>query len=374
MIHDIGSRRILFTDDRYIYRTTAARRLHEPVRREAVYVFDAPEEGCFTGSYLTLLYEDGLYRIYYINNDLSPEIPRKVCVLVSHDGLRWEKPALRDGFNTVFDPRDYDQGIDNFIPFVDRNPAVKPEEKYKAFSGLGRNNLHVYASPDGYHWHAMFDNRPLEMEGAFDSSNLAFWDPLRGYYCAFVRDFHDVLTDDALDCYTRDIRVSYSDDFEHWTKPEQVEFGNSPDVPMYVSEYRDTFDNCDELADDISTDADINLFGVSVCRIYAREAKQILLSKGIKANIVDIMWLKPFDALGRGTVLKDVPLGLVVDSGREICGAPEHLAYQMMLKYPGSRVETLGVSDEIKTTNPNCMNNVPTAEMIAKRVCKMLEK
>lgn len=144
------------------------------------------------------------------------------------------------------------------------------------------------------------------------------------------------------------------------------------DKPMYVSEYRDTFDNREELKDELDPDAAINLFGVSVCRMNIRKAKELLLEKGIRVNVIDIMWLKPFDAVGRGAVLRDVPLGLVVDPGREICGAPEHLAYQMMLNYPGSRVETLGIQDKIKTTNPNRMNRVPNAEMIAERVCQML--
>ncbi len=144
------------------------------------------------------------------------------------------------------------------------------------------------------------------------------------------------------------------------------------DRPMFVSEFRDTFDNKEEYSDEVDPQADINLFGVSVCRMHIREAKKILSERGIKANIIDIMWLKPFDAEGRGSALKDVPLGLVVDPGREICGAPEHFAYQMMMKYPGARVETLGVKDVIKTTNPNCMNRVPGAEQIVERVCKML--
>ena len=235
MIHEIGGRRILFTDDRYIYRTTAVRRLHEPAKREVVLTFDAPDEGSGTGSYLTLLHEEGLYRLYYLNWDMYKEYPRTACVLTSADGIRWEKPALRDGRNVVFDPKDYNQGIDNFIPFLDLNPAAKTEEKYKAFSGIGWNNLHAYASPDGYNWHPMFDNRRLDMEGAFDSSNLAFWDTVRGRYCAFIRNFHDIPADNNVNLGIRDIRVSWSDDFEHWTVPELLDFGNAPDVPLYVS-------------------------------------------------------------------------------------------------------------------------------------------
>ena len=146
------------------------------------------------------------------------------------------------------------------------------------------------------------------------------------------------------------------------------------DIPMYVSEFRDTFDNREELQSEITPDAQINLFGISVERMNIRKAKQLLEQKGIKANVLDVMWLKPFDAKGMGTVLERTPLGLVVDSGRTICGAAEHLAYEMMMAYPGSRVEALGVDDRIKTPSKVYENPVPTAQMIADKVCRMLGK
>lgn len=146
------------------------------------------------------------------------------------------------------------------------------------------------------------------------------------------------------------------------------------DIPMYVSEYRDTFDNTEELDDEIDPAAQINIFGVSVCRMHIREAKNLLKEKGIRINVVDILWLKPFNATKHGEVLKAVPLGLVVDPGHVICGAAESFAYQMMMACPGSRVETLGIEDKIKTTNPNCMNAVPSAQKIVDKVLDILGK
>lgn len=146
------------------------------------------------------------------------------------------------------------------------------------------------------------------------------------------------------------------------------------DIPMYVSEYRDTFDNTEELSDETNPFAQINVFGVSVCRMHIREAKKLLAEKGVQINVIDILWLKPFNAIERGEMLRTVPLGLVVDPGHTICGAAESFAYQMMMAYPGSRVETLGIEDKIKTTNPNCMNAVPSAQKIADRVLSMLNR
>ncbi|MEA4824884.1 MAG: hypothetical protein VB111_12355 [Clostridiaceae bacterium] len=234
MLHTIGSSRILMMDSSILYRTNAATRLHEPRREEIVYTFDSPGDGNGTGSYLTLLYDAGRYLLYYLNWDMYTKQPRTVGVLTSADGLHWEKPALSGGSNVVFDPAVYGQGLDNFIPFIDRNPTARPEERFKAFSGLARNDLRAYASPDGFTWTPLFDNRPLAMPGAFDSSNLAFYDTVRSRYCAFIRDFHDIPGDD-LNHGIRDIRVSYSEDFEHWTEPIPLDFGNAPDIPLYVS-------------------------------------------------------------------------------------------------------------------------------------------
>lgn len=146
------------------------------------------------------------------------------------------------------------------------------------------------------------------------------------------------------------------------------------DMPMYVSEYRDTFDNTEEYEDEIDPKADINVFAVSVCRMNALKAKELLLQEGIKINVLHIMWLKPFDSDKYVDMLKKVPLGLVVDPGHEICGAPEAIAYELMLKAPGSHVEMLGIADTFKTTNPNYYNSVPSGADIADRVEEMLRK
>lgn len=148
----------------------------------------------------------------------------------------------------------------------------------------------------------------------------------------------------------------------------------SEELPYYVSEFRDCYDNHEELEEEIVPDAQINIFGISVCRMRIREAKKILAQKGIRANILDIMWLKPFHAERYSEVLRRVPLGLIVEPGRSICGAAEHLAYELMMQCPNTRIEILGVEDRIKTPSQAYKNPVPTSEMIADRICQMLHK
>ena len=231
----IRNTRQLFLDSTLIARSTAALRMHSPSPRELVYIFNSPEDGNGAGSYLTLLHDGPNYLLYYLSGDMyDSSFKRSARVLTSLDGIRWDRPNLRNGTNIVFDPADYNHGIDNFIPFIDQNPACKPDERFKAFSGLGWNNLHAYSSPDGFHWSPMFDNKPLAMEGAFDSSNLCFWDTVRGRYTAYIRNFHDI-PDGDVNRGIRDIRVSYSDDFEHWTEPKLLDYGSGDDIPLYVS-------------------------------------------------------------------------------------------------------------------------------------------
>lgn len=146
------------------------------------------------------------------------------------------------------------------------------------------------------------------------------------------------------------------------------------DMPVYVSEYRDVFSNTEELEEVTQEDACITVFGVSVCRMHIRTAQKLLQQEGIRINIRDILWLKPFHADECGKILEKVPLGLVVDPGHVICGASESFAYEMMMQYPGSRVEALGIKDTFKTTNPNYYNEVPSAEMIADKVRQMIER
>lgn len=145
------------------------------------------------------------------------------------------------------------------------------------------------------------------------------------------------------------------------------------DIPYYISEYRDTYENTSDMIDILDEDADINLFGISVCRQYLYEARKILEKDGIKANIINIMWLKPFSANPYKNIMKTVNNSLVVDPGHELCGSAEAIAYQLMHENKGSFVHILGVNDAIKTTNPNNWNEVPHAERIVEKVYEILK-
>lgn len=146
------------------------------------------------------------------------------------------------------------------------------------------------------------------------------------------------------------------------------------DKPLYCSEYRDALTITDEMNDEIFEDSQINVFCISKARLNISETKEILQNQGIYINIFHIVWLKPLDLSKYIKYLNKCPLGIVVDSGREICGASEHIAYELMHKVNESKVYAMGIEDIPKSTNPKYYNEVPSGKKIAQRINEILLK
>jgi len=66
-------------------------------------------------------------------------------------------------------------GTHCLAPFLDSNPAAKPDARYKAVTFV-KGGLLPLGSPDGIHWTPLAD-KPVITRGAFDSQNLAFGMP-----------------------------------------------------------------------------------------------------------------------------------------------------------------------------------------------------
>jgi hypothetical protein len=66
-------------------------------------------------------------------------------------------------------------------------------------------------------------------QGAFDSQNLAFWDPTRKLYVDFHRTFR---------AGVRDIMTCTSRDFLHWTEPVLLEYPGAPSEHLYTNAIR----------------------------------------------------------------------------------------------------------------------------------------
>ncbi|MBS3777522.1 MAG: hypothetical protein KGY70_20180 [Bacteroidales bacterium] len=229
----IGNRRELFVDDYLIDKMNGAElRLHHPTPREVCLVTDEPWEGNTCG-YFTIFQDDSLYRMYYRGSHSGePEHREVTCYAESKDGIHWKKPNLglhefngSKANNIIWDSL----GTHNFTPFKDQNPDAKPEAKYKALARgkeEGQHGLFAFQSPDGIHWSLMSDE-PVITKGAFDSQNLAFWDPVRKEYREYHRDFKEGI---------RDIRTAASDDFLHWSDPQWLEYPGAAKEHLYTNQ------------------------------------------------------------------------------------------------------------------------------------------
>ena len=86
----------------------------------------------------------------------------------------------------------------------------------------------------------MTDAPILSGLGAFDSQNLAFWDPVPGKYRAYWRIFTEGVT--TAETWKpggyRAIRTAESDDFVHWGPYTDLTYEDSPDEHLYVNQIK----------------------------------------------------------------------------------------------------------------------------------------
>jgi len=289
-IPDIGSRRELFVDDFMIERLAgkAELRLHQPTPREVVFVFDAPWEGSGSG-YHNIFKDGNIYRMYYKGVQVDPvkeTDPKKhlsylkavpLCYAESDDGIHWRRPSL--GLNEyngskannivllggLMDGVDVDAGA--AAVFKDENPAAPADARYKAVlhSRSPTRGLVVLKSADGLRW-SLLTRQAVITAGAFDSQNLAFWDPnlggYRAYWRYFSRDPREATltlmagalttraTPGAILGYgqpiegasvhlgVRSIRTATSKDLIHWEAMANLRYSDSPEEHLYTNQVK----------------------------------------------------------------------------------------------------------------------------------------
>lgn len=231
----IGNRLEPFVDDALIERLSGSAKLEvqRPQAREVVITANAPWEGNTSAYYI--VFQDGdKFRMYYRGSHVDEKTQKAThrevaCYAESQDGIHWTKPELglfefngSKANNIVWDG----DGTHCFTPFLDTNPAGKPEARYKALTRT-KGGLLALQSPDAIHWKLMSD-KPVITKGAFDSQNLAFFDPQLGKYRAYHRAFRKV----------RDIMTETSDDFLNWTEPQWLEYTGAEPEHLYTNTVR----------------------------------------------------------------------------------------------------------------------------------------
>jgi len=244
---DIGSRRELFVDGHLIEGLVGAQRqLHHPVPREIAIVHDAPWEGAGSG-YHSVIHDGELYRMYHRGSELGVKDGRLktgtqvYCYAESRDGIHWTKPELG-----LFEHKGSKKnniiwagvGVHNFAPFLDTRPGCPPESRYKALAGTAKEGgLFAFQSPDGIHWSLRRDE-PVVTKGAFDSQNLAFWDPTAKKYRAYFRTFTKGITTGKVwkPAGHRAIRTAASTDFLSWSDEADLTYEDSPVEHLYTNQ------------------------------------------------------------------------------------------------------------------------------------------
>jgi len=230
----IGGRRELFVDDYLVDATDGDMELslQHPSSEGVAMVLDRPWEGNTCG-YVTIFQDDDRYRMYYRGSNADPDTrrhthPETTCYAESSDGKEWHRPELgivefegSKNNNIIWTgPESH-----NFVPFKDPNPARRQERRYKAV-GRCEGGLVAFHSADGVHW-TRTREEPVLTRGAFDSQNLAFWDPVRQEYRAYFRDFRDGV---------RDIKTATSQDFIHWSDPQWLRYPGAPREHLYTNQ------------------------------------------------------------------------------------------------------------------------------------------
>ncbi len=232
----LGSRRELFVDHFLIDRLENANLiLHHPVRTPISST--QPK-----GGYVTLLLDEGKYRMYY-----RSEIPgydgshfdgnpgEITCYAESADGIDWTLPNL--GLHEIHGSKSNNAILanaspfsHNFSPWIDTRPGCPAEQKYKALAGVHKGGgLFAFVSPDGIHWTKLSDKPLITSESfAFDSQNVAFWSETENQYVCYYRSWqtpHGEL---------RTISRTTSPDFIHWSKATPMN-PNLPGEHLYTS-------------------------------------------------------------------------------------------------------------------------------------------
>lgn len=210
-------------------------RLHEPRPAGTALVFDKPWEGAFSG-YVTVLHDGQKFRMYYRGlpeAGVDGTAIESTCTAESPDGIHWIKPSVgvyeidgsRDN-NIVL--KDQTPASHNFSPFVDARPGVPADERFKALGGTSHSGLIGFVSADGWHWRRVQDDAVFKDTGwVFDSQNVAFWSTAERKYLLYYR---------RSPAGVRAVARATSDDFRHWSAPEQMEMGDGPAEHLYTNQ------------------------------------------------------------------------------------------------------------------------------------------
>jgi hypothetical protein len=187
VLHDIGDRKQLFIDERFIEASRGVTlTMNPPVKFGPVILPDRPWETLRVGFCDAVMEYEGSYRLYY--SCMARGKGNFVCLATSDDGVTWEKPNLGAvEFEGSTQNNIVMAGQGETVVLID--PHGAPEQRFKAVSlqhwpDPEKCGLYVPTSADGIHW-----TKPTERVFPLgpDTANQAMWDAQRGKYVAHIR-------------------------------------------------------------------------------------------------------------------------------------------------------------------------------------------
>ena len=257
-IISIGSRLEPFVDEALIERMTGVElMLHQAIPREVALVHDAPWEGNIC-CYHTVFQDGPLYRMYYRGAHWDGRVRHEViCYAESPDGIHWHKPSL--GLCEFRGSRQNNivwngLGAHCFTVFKDENPKAPASQRYKAFATgqlLRPKRIVAMVSADGLRWRPMRPEAVLVQEDMDSGADLAFWDPVRKHYVAYIRGWRKAQPgEEAIGAPNRlegnrggyrQVLRSMSVDFLHWSPLEFATYESGPLQHYYTNGIRPYF-------------------------------------------------------------------------------------------------------------------------------------
>jgi hypothetical protein len=253
-IYNLGEKLELFVDRNMIAKMHNVNLLFHSPSKQPLSMFPLKKT-----PFATIIKTKNKYIAYYrANNPTYKGIsktgyPNKLTkYALSKNGINWTYP--KDNIIIKEPPFTH-----NFSPFLDKNPKVKSNEKFKALAGVDDNllkrlkstppttlnnknlkdtldywgypknyssGLYSFVSSDGIHWKRKSTVPVITVKKgikAFDSQNVSFWSQEEKCYVCFFRSWKKEINKKKKKSYwVRKVSKTTSKDFIHWTKPIQI--------------------------------------------------------------------------------------------------------------------------------------------------------
>ena len=216
---DVGSRKQLFIDDRFIETSHGVELTMNPPRRDGQVLLttdQSEERGRHIGVYSSVLKEDGRVKIWYDLRRYTPGAAYEYELLVGYaespDGLRFTKPrlGLHEIDNSLENNVVMPNGVGGCSIWID--PRAPPEHRYKNQAKVyPSHKFRMHSSPDGLQW-KLFSKIDLP-RGGFDTQTIVCWDPNVSRYVMYTRYW---VQPDPEPAWFRTVRRLESDDLVHW--------------------------------------------------------------------------------------------------------------------------------------------------------------